>query len=115
MLVMPVWSKAELDLCHARLYPDFDKQRMDGLYNKYGGVPHNVLEYPSVNPEVLDLHELNYGLRALLAISTEEVSSDVLIGVGVIVVEVVILVAAMCPAVRGGAAMAHKTPIRPAP
>lgn len=98
MLVMPVWSKAELDLCHARLYPDFDKQRMEGLYNKYGGVPHNVLEYPSVNPEVLDLHELNYGLRALLAISTEEVSADV--SKRVVVIEVVILVAAVCPGGR---------------
>lgn len=113
MLVMPVWSKAELDLCHARLYPDFDKQRMEGLYNKYGGVPHNVLEYPSVNPEVLDLHELNYGLRALLAISTEEVSADV--SKRVVVIEVVILVAAVCPAILGGATKAHKTPIRPAP
>ena len=55
MLVMPVWSKPELDLCRERLCTTLNKERMDGLYNKYSGVPRNVLEWPSVNPEVLDL------------------------------------------------------------
>ena len=58
MLVMPVWSKPELDLCHQRLYSTLDTQRMDGLYAKYGGVPRYVLEHPSLHPSHFDLQVL---------------------------------------------------------